>query len=395
MARQARDQVTITDINDGAPGADSTVAGPIGPRGAGRWDIAISGALATSYTDAQLNVFLAGVVPGTTQDAPVTGDQIVLTASTGTPRQFVAIYSGTTWTRQEEFIDGSLLVTGTVTADQIAANTITAANIDVDTLVLTSANILTIDGSQVATRSHRTQIDDYIDDLSGVAMSAGSNANGSRVLGGSATSNLIYRFSADVDGTSISPPDNEFRTRRFYYPIATDTSAGDYTVANDRIQYYTIEDITGAQGTIFYTGNNSNDMYRAGLNNNDRTVALEIPSPNMYLNMVEVFTRVDPAIEFSSTGRVNIEVRVIVDGTNIPNLTQIDMEAFAVNIEEFFTVTAGAAPGVDYTFTEDFEVVNNVQLTATTATHAYANVTDSTRTRVVGDGLVYGVARGY
>jgi len=62
---------------------------------------------------------------------------------------------------------------------------------------------------------------------------------------------------------------------------------------------------------------------------------------------------------------------------------------------KFFTVNASAAPGVDYTFTQLFEVIDNIQLTGTTGTTPYASFTSATIARVVGNGLVYGVARGY
>ena len=281
-------------------------------------------------------------------------------------------------------IDGGNIETGTISADKI----------NTTQLVLNSSNILTIDGSQVATRNHRTIIDDYIDDLAGVALSPGASANGTRVLGGNNTDVLKYRFSADIDNLSIYTPDDEFRTKRFYYPVVVSTG-NHYSIDNKNVKFFTIEDINAAQNTSFYTNNNSNDFYRAGNNNNDRTVAFGISGSYMYLNMVEVLTEVNPAVEFNDPGRIKIEVQVTADNTNIPELTSITMESFAINIEEFFTVTASAAPGVDYTFTQIFEVIDNIQLTGTTGTTPYASFTSANITRVVGNGLVYGVARGY
>ena len=54
-------------------------------------------------------------------------------------------YDGTMWIAQAEFIDGNLIVNGTITTDQIAANTITAADIAANTITsdLIAANTIT------------------------------------------------------------------------------------------------------------------------------------------------------------------------------------------------------------------------------------------------------------
>jgi len=315
------------------------------------------------------------------------------TTVTGTTPVKTINFSGVVTFSGGDFnVDGSPITT--IDGGNIETGTISADKIDTTQLVLNSSNILTIDGSQVATRSHRVILDDYIDDLAGVALSPGASANGTRVLGGNNTDVLKYRFSADIDNLSIYTPDDEFRTKRFYYPVVVSTG-NHYSIDNKNVKFFTIEDINAAQNTSFYTNNNSNDFYRAGNNNNDRTVAFGISGSYMYLNMVEVLTEVNPAVEFNDPGRIKIEVQVTADNTNIPELTSITMESFAINIEEFFTVTASAAPGVDYTFTQIFEVIDNIQLTGTTGTTPYASFTSANITRVVGNGLVYGVARGY
>lgn len=425
MARVARDQITIIELADGADGDDGsngsdavryaevtlytnpTVANaPSAPSATITWSTGaissitsgwsqtpptISATSSNSVYSSQL-IFIDATAPFTT--TTVTGTASIQSvnftgAVTFTSGNFIV--GGSTITT----IDGSNIDTGSITADQIAANSITAANIDVDNLVLTSRNILTIDGSQIATRTHRTSVDDYIDDLAGVTMSpSGSSANGTNVLSANNSDLLRYRFRADVDNTSINSPNNEFRTKRFYYPIVTSVG-GHYTVVNNTVKFFSIEDIAGAQGTGFYTTNNSNDMYRAGNNNNDRTVALNIPGALMYLNQVEILTEINPAIEYDFSGRVHMEMQVTPNGTNIPSFTQINFEAFAVNIEEFFTITTGGAPGVDHAIIEDFETITNVQLTGTTTTTPYVTVASPSIVRVVGNGEVYGVVRGY
>ena len=70
----------------------------------------------------------------------VEDDQVWLYAGTETDQlgQSVWIYNGTSWTEQNEVIDGNLLVTGTVTADALAANSVTAAKISISDETQTS-----------------------------------------------------------------------------------------------------------------------------------------------------------------------------------------------------------------------------------------------------------------
>ena len=315
------------------------------------------------------------------------------TTVTGTTPVKTINFSGVVTFSSGDFnVDGSPITT--IDGGNIETGTISADKIDTTQLVLNSSNILTIDGSQVATRSHRTIIDDYIDDLAGVALSPGASANGTRVLGGNNTAVLKYRFSADIDNLSINTPDDEFRTKRFYYPVVVSTG-NHYSINNKNVKFFTIEDISAAQNTSFYTNNNSNDFYRSGNNDNDRTVAFGISGSYMYLNMVEVLTEVNPAVEFNDSGRIKIEVQVTADNTNIPELTSITMESFAVNIEEFFVVTGSASPGTAYNLTENFEVIDNVQLTGTTTTTPYVYEAFNNTIKVVGDSTIYGVVRGY
>ena len=120
---------------------------------------------------------------------------------------------------------------------------ITADQIDVDTLVIGSKNILTLDGSAIATRTHRTTVDDYTDGLDNIVVGSGS-ANGSIVTSGSATTNLRYRFSVQVD-TSSNSGTNNLRTKRFYYPAFTANTG--YSIDSGNIEVFVVDDITSAQ----------------------------------------------------------------------------------------------------------------------------------------------------
>lgn len=118
MTRTARGSVTITDIADGG----------LGSRGAGRWHYRVGTSLSESYTETELNTYLAAVIPGTDQDSPVQGDQLWLFASATiddiTPTaQKVYLYDST-WQEQTEVIDGNLLVTDTLSANKIKTNTL-------------------------------------------------------------------------------------------------------------------------------------------------------------------------------------------------------------------------------------------------------------------------------
>lgn len=115
---------TNPELVDGAPGND-------GARGAGRWYVSVTSLPTTS--SAADTEFTADI------GDPVDGDQAwFYTGTISNPTgQTVWIYAaGTdTWTEQEEFIDGNLIVSGSITGDRIAANqTITSPTISSGTI---------------------------------------------------------------------------------------------------------------------------------------------------------------------------------------------------------------------------------------------------------------------
>lgn len=283
-------------------------------------------------------------------------------------------------------IRGGLIVPSVVSA-AITAKSITADQIDVDTLVIGSRNILTIDGSAVATRTHRTTVDDYTDGLNNIIVGSGS-ANGTTVTSGSASENLRYRFSVPVDLTS-SAGSNNLRTKRFYYPTFTANSG--YSIDGGNIEVFLVDDITSAQSTFFYVGTDSVDFYSAGGNNNSRQVVLSIGT-NMYLNQAEILRLVDPAVEFENSKATQLfEIKFTADGSNVPSFTSFVLTAYAVNIEEFFQQSS---PGL-YNYTNTFEAITNVQLTGTTSTTAYVTNVNTSNLVTNGSGAIYGIIRGY
>ena len=153
-----------------APGGD----GPTGARGAGRWNVRVGTSVASSYSQTQLNSFLASIVPGSDGDSPVNGDQLWLFSSASSTNlevtgQLVYLYNNG-WVIQAEAIDGDLLVggtvtadaiatgtitaneiaTGTITSDELAANSVTANEIDVDNLAAISADLGTITAGSIS-----------------------------------------------------------------------------------------------------------------------------------------------------------------------------------------------------------------------------------------------------
>jgi len=115
MSRTAIGQATLTDILDGENGTP----GEDGARGPGRWSIGVT-ALPTNSTEAS-SAWTNGT--GVQPTDPVADDQAwFYTGTESSPTsQSVWIYSGTTWSNQEEVISGDLIVDGTITADKINA----------------------------------------------------------------------------------------------------------------------------------------------------------------------------------------------------------------------------------------------------------------------------------
>lgn len=128
----------------GPPGADGS-SGSDGARGAGRWYIDVD---SVTYNNGSGTTF--GALPVTAADAAeawtegsgsqpaseVAGDQAWFYKGTlaSPTSQGVWIYNGATWVEQTEVIDGSLLVTGSVTADRLNVSQLSAITANLGTV---------------------------------------------------------------------------------------------------------------------------------------------------------------------------------------------------------------------------------------------------------------------
>lgn len=118
-------------IGTDAPEQDVLVEGPRGP---GRFGREISGST-WSDSEAEDEVF------NTTGTDPKFGDVVVLFNASGTfseSKVYTDSGSGPGWETFNQYIDGSLVVSGTITADAIAANTITGNELSLDGTTITS-----------------------------------------------------------------------------------------------------------------------------------------------------------------------------------------------------------------------------------------------------------------
>ena len=107
-------------------GASATGGGGVGSRGPGRWYIGIgNNALPASTSTAQSRWNDGTFAAGSTPTGPISGDQAIFCKpnTTAPTSQNAWIYNGSSWVQQTEFIDGNLLVAGTVTADDMAVGT--------------------------------------------------------------------------------------------------------------------------------------------------------------------------------------------------------------------------------------------------------------------------------
>lgn len=107
---------------DGAVGPQ----GPTGERGPGRWNIAVV-TLPDTSTQAN-NSFVSALGFN-----PVEGDQGWFYTGTlaNLTGQRVWIYNGANWVRQDEVIEGNLLVTGSITADKVDTNSFNNSGLSV------------------------------------------------------------------------------------------------------------------------------------------------------------------------------------------------------------------------------------------------------------------------
>ena len=170
--------------NAGAEGATGATGaqgerGLGGAPGAGLYnrDLPNTQAELDALNDSQLSTqFQAG--SGRT---PVAGDILVLNGNSGAVRTIVRNSLNTAWVTQAAFIDGGLVVNGTVTTDQIAANTITAGDIATGTITADSGIIASLNADVITTgllNADRIQLDGSTLDTDAAGNLVVNTANG-------------------------------------------------------------------------------------------------------------------------------------------------------------------------------------------------------------------------
>ena len=121
------------DGADGADGTDGTngtngTDGDDGVRGPGWWRYETGTSASTAgLSNAALDAFFATA----TGLSKVAGDRFIVVNTSDVATGYLRNNGDTSWVEQAEFIDGNLLVDGTVTADALAVNSVTANKIQV------------------------------------------------------------------------------------------------------------------------------------------------------------------------------------------------------------------------------------------------------------------------
>lgn len=127
--------------NDGVDGTDGD-DGVSGPRGAGWWRYLTGNSNSTTgLNQTTLNSYFATAVGLSV----VAGDRLIVSNTNNEATGYLRNNANTSWTEQAEFIDGDLLVNGTVTATALAAESVTADKIDVTNLSAITATLGDVD----------------------------------------------------------------------------------------------------------------------------------------------------------------------------------------------------------------------------------------------------------
>ena len=137
-----------------AGSATGAIDGTPGTRGAGRWHIQVT----TLPTTSALANSRWGDGSGAQPDAAVLDDQaFFFTGTQSNPTaQTVWIYEGSgAWNKQEEVIDGDLIVNGTITADHISATSGKFKELVVDVGTFETLNTTMLDSDAIVTRDIR------------------------------------------------------------------------------------------------------------------------------------------------------------------------------------------------------------------------------------------------
>ena len=190
----------------GTDGADGNT-GPDGPRGAGRWMIPVT-SLPLSSTAAQDAWNAAGAdIP----DRPVIMDQVIFyTGSVGNPTsqrayicQWVTSDSSHGWSYQQFLMRGNLLVTGSVTTDQIDSRGLTIRDEYNNIILQATGGSAGINLSKVIGAGNMAGVDSI--QTSNVSTYIQNAAIGTLQLGlNSATAGESYQFNGPRNGSGMS-----------------------------------------------------------------------------------------------------------------------------------------------------------------------------------------------
>jgi len=315
------------------------------------------------------------------------------------------------WVAASTFIDGDLMVDGTVVADKIAANAITADKIganavtadkisvdgsieitsdsgsiragipatlpaDLDDLttsgfwlgvndstgkfvvgnkdqrlywdgsalsikgrMLTGENIISVDGSSVATQSFRVTSADIID--SGDGDATGGTKSGAGIAGTNATTDIVYEWQTRIEAN---------QTDKHYYPSITATSP--YTLSNGISLEFSLTD--PGVGTVYADGGSAS-MYGVGTSH-------PVSGRYFYDGYAVSYQSLGTTIKFTDTSVVFFRVTVIADDSVTPGWSALSLQAYASGTEEYFTISTNSS-GTTYSFTNTYESVENVQIT--------------------------------
>jgi len=128
----------ILNNNKGDPGNP----GATGARGAGWWRYNTGNTNSvTGLNNTTLNSYFSTATGLTV----VAGDRLIVSNDNDEATSYLRNNANTSWTEQAEFIDGDLLVNGTVTANALSADSVTADKIDVTSLSVITASLGDVD----------------------------------------------------------------------------------------------------------------------------------------------------------------------------------------------------------------------------------------------------------
>ena len=315
-----------------------------------------------------------------------------------------------TWVSPGTFIDGDLMVDGTIRADAIAANAITADKIGANAV---TANKISVDGSIEITSGSGSirsglpaTLPADLDTLTasgfwlGVQDSAGKFAVGNKdqrlywdgtglnikgrmltgdniisVDGASVATQSFRVASADItdtgdgnatggskSGSGIAGVDSSTdiiyewqsgisasQTGKHYYPSITATSP--YAIGNGIVLEFGL--IDPGTGTVYANGTTAS-MYGVG--------TIVGSERYLYDGHVVSYQQLGTTIRFTDACMAFFRVTITADSSVTPGWTALSLNAYAAGTEEYWSDTTTSA-GVVHTFDNTYESVQNVQIT--------------------------------